>query len=438
MAQAGNGVVAKASPPSPSEIGASGLQIAGGRVQDEFHKDLKGNRAVKTYREMRDNDPVIGALLFAIEMTLREVTWRTEPAEGTPNDAEAERWAEFVQSALDDMSTTWDQSISAILSFLPFGWSFLEIVYKIRGGDSGDSATSSRFDDGLVGWRKLPLRAQESLVRWVFDESGGVQSFIQATGEGPVVEIPMERGLLFRTSAARSNPEGRSILRNAYRPWFFKKRIEEIEGVGIERDLAGLPFAGVPPDYLSASATSAQKATLDVVKTIVRDIKRDEQEGIIFPREVDPETGQDLWELKLLTTGGRRQFDTDSIIARYDQRIAMTVLGDFILLGHESVGSKSLGVSKVELFLVAIDSWLGEIGSVMNAYAIPRLIAMNGVDPRYAPTLVHDEVKQVDIAAIADFVQKATASGALMDPNLDEWLREQIGAPPAAVEPTQV
>ena len=53
------------------------------------------------------------------------------------------------------------------------------------------------------------------------------------------VVIPMEKCLLFRTQTHKNNPEGRSILRNAYRSWYFKKRIEEIEGVGIERDLAG-------------------------------------------------------------------------------------------------------------------------------------------------------------------------------------------------------
>lgn len=33
------------------------------------------------------------------------------------------------------------------------------------------------------------------------------------------------------------DPEGKSILRNAYRSWYFKKRIQEIEGIGIEATL---------------------------------------------------------------------------------------------------------------------------------------------------------------------------------------------------------
>jgi hypothetical protein len=65
------------------------------------------------------------------------------------------------------------------------------------------------------------------------------------------VFIPIEKMLLFRTTVQRNNPEGRSMLRTAYRPWRNKKRIEEIEGVGIERDLAGLPMARIPGKFFS-------------------------------------------------------------------------------------------------------------------------------------------------------------------------------------------
>jgi hypothetical protein len=60
----------------------------------------------------------------------------------------------------------------------------------------------------------------------------------------------------------RNNPEGRSMLRTAYRSWRNKKRIEEIEGVGIERDLAGLPIARIPGKFFSKDADADEKAVL--------------------------------------------------------------------------------------------------------------------------------------------------------------------------------
>ena len=45
----------------------------------------------------------------------------------------------------------------------------------------------------------------------------------------------------------------------------------------------------------------------------------------IFIGEADKWNGKPLYDLKLLTTGGSRQFDTDKVIQRYDHRIAMSL-----------------------------------------------------------------------------------------------------------------
>jgi len=250
------------------------------------------------------------------------------------------------------------------------------------------------------------------------------------------VVIPIEKALLFRTTSVKNNPEGRSLLRNAYRPWFFKRRIEEIEAVGIERDLAGLPVAYVPPEYLSSTASTEQQAVLSAVQSIVTNIKRNEQEGIIFPLVYD-DGGHKLFDLALMSSGGSRQFDTDKVISRYDQRIAMSVLSDFILLGHDRVGSFALGASKIDLWSMAVDSIAKSIAEVFNTHAIPRLMRLNGLAPQEIPRLTYGEVSHVDLGEISDFVQKLTAAGALVpDGRLEDYLRSVSGLPPAEEEVT--
>lgn len=425
--------VEKAAP--TGEIGASGLEVLSGRPTDDYeHGRLRGRRAARAFREMLDNDPIVGAILFAIGMVLRGKEWHAVPQD--EDCADCQRWAEFLDTCLDDMSFTWPQTVDAILSFLPYGWSFLEVVYKTRGGDVADPTSASKHDDGLVGWRKLALRAQESLVEWTWDPKGGLQAMVQNVGGVPT-PIPIEKALLFRTTVARGNPEGRSVLRNAFRAYRRKKRIEEIEGVGIERDLAGLPVAHVPPEYLDANATNEQKQALDAVKRIVTNIRRDEQEGVVFPLAYD-ENGHETWKLELLSTGGRRQFDTDAIVARYEQRIAMVVLADLILLGHEKIGSYGLGVSKLELFLRALEAWLDEVAAVMNRFGVVRLMRLNGVGPEHWPTLAHDEVGETDLEAIAAILKEYTSAGGALDEALDAFLREKFGWPAAEPEPTEV
>lgn len=416
------------------EIGTTGLQHVGGFITDEFNAELRGLRGAKVFREMADNDPVIGAMLYAIERLIIQIDWRVEPFKDPTADKpnpKDEEVADFVESCLYDMSESWEATLSSILSFLVYGYAYCEIVYKKREGrDTDDPTRRSNFDDGKIGWRKLSLRAQETTWEWVLDEKGGVKGLRQLDpSNGPLVEIPIEKALLFRTTNARNNPEGKSMLRNAYRSWRFKKTIEEIEAIGMERDLAGMPVALVPPSMLSSTATSAEVAARTAIEKLVRGIKRNENEGILFPLAYDSD-GREMYKLQLLNAGGNRQFDTDKIIARYDQRIAMTVLADFILLGHENVGSFALGASKIDLFTTAIGQIAASIAETINQHALPRLLKLNGMDPARQPELTFGEITHVDLALLADFIQKASAAGALVvDQGMDEYLRLVSGLP---------
>ena len=419
-----------------TELGVSGLQRTGGTITDEFLNSLRGTRGAKTWREMADNDPVVGAMLFAIERLILAIEWRVDPYPGDDQNERDIEVADFVNTCLHDMSQSWESTVSDILSMLVYGYAYCEIVYKKREGPAQtDPRRRSQHSDSRIGWRKIALRAQESTYDWVFDADGGLQGMNQLDPNGGgVIFIPIDRSLLFRTSTQRSNPEGRSLLRNAYRPWRFKKTIEEIEAVGIERDLAGLPVALVPPSLLSSNATGAEVATRAAIETLVRGIKRNENEGVLFPLAYD-ESGREMYKLTLLNAGGQRQFDTDKIVSRYDQRIAMTVLADFILLGHENVGSFALGASKIDLFATAIGQIANSIAQVFNQYAIPRLLKLNGEDTSRLPEMAFGDLTHIDLGVLGGFIQQVAGVGALViDESLDEHLRQIAGLPPRSEE----
>jgi len=415
------------------ELGASGLRQQGGVIREEFLRELVGVRGTRIFREMRDNDPIVGAILFAIDMLIRNVTWRVDPAS---EDTAHQEQAAFVSSCLDDMSSTWEDTISEIMSMLPFGFSYHEVVYKKRNGDNEDASQRSAHNDGRIGWRKLAPRAQETRTRWDLDENGGIQGMYQRNpNTGQEILLPIQRCLQFRANTAKNNPEGRSVLRSAYRPWYFKKQIEEIEGIGIERDLAGLPVAYVPAKIMSPSASTSDKAVFEAIKDIVRNIRRDEQEGIVFPGDTN-ESGKKLYELKLLSTGGSRQFNTSEIVNRYDQRIAMTVLADFIMLGHEAVGSFALSSSKTDLFATALGAWLKSIKAVFNRHAIPRLFRINGIQTDQMPELNHGDIESVDLKELSEYIKNLSGAGMELFPDdqLEGILRAAANLPDKIVE----
>lgn len=420
-------------PTAGSEVGGSGLLVAaGGYIQEEFHPNLAGRKALETWRTMKDNDALVGAILFAIDMLCRQVEWRVDVKEAK------EESQIFLEECMEDMSHSWGDMISEILSMLPFGFAFHEIVYKKRDGtqSEGGKKPSSRFKDGKIGWRKVPLRAQETLDHWDFDESGGIRAFVQKAPPSYVdVPIPMVKGLLFRTTSYKNNPEGRSVLRSAYASWFFKKRIQTIEGTGIERDLAGFPVFWLPSEYLADDATSEQVNVRNAFAKTGENIKRDKQEYMLMPLAYD-ENNNKAFDFTLTSAGGSRQFDTSAIIQRYNQEIAMSVLADFILLGHEKVGSFALSDSKTDIFAVALGTILDSIQDVFNRYAVPRLFALNGMDMENLPEIVHGDIEKPDLTALGAYLTALGGAGVPLfpDEDLEAYLRQAANLPEKSEE----
>jgi len=405
------------------EAGSTGLRRSNGYVYEEFLPQLQGYRAIQTYREMRDNDPVVGAILYAIDKLVRQVSWRVQPASSAQED---ERAAKFVESCLQDMSTSWEDLVSEILSMLTYGFSYHEIVYKKRiGPDTESSETRSKYTDGLIGWRKIPIRAQDTRQYWEFDDAGGITAMVQSSPPDFTLKtIPIGKALLFRTTSDKNNPEGRSILRNAYRPWYFKRRIEEIAAIGVERDLAGFPVMYVDPDIMRTDAPAVQQAIYEDYKSAIRNIRRDQQEGMILPAIYDDKNNL-MYRMELISAGGNRTFDTNTIITRYDQRIATSVLADFILLGQAANGSYALSSDKTNLFSISLRCWLESIRSVFNEHAIPRLFKVNGFQLKKLPTLEYGDIESPPLGELGNYIQVLAGSGVPLFPDdaLENHLR---------------
>lgn len=410
-------------PSMMKEYGSIGQRRYAGVFSEEFLKELQGKRGIEVYREMSENDDVCGAILYAVETLIRQSKWSVQPGGDSAKDKEC---AEFVESCMNDMQDTWTDTISEVLSFLAFGWSFHEIVYKRRRGSSRDPRLNSKYTDGLIGWQKLPIRAQETLFQWEYDENDNLVGMTQLPPPNfCMATIPIEKALHFRTKSRKNNPEGRSILRSAYRAWYFKRRIQEIEGMGVERDLAGLPVLMAPetmdiwnqddPEMVDALARAER---------IVRNVRRDATEGLVLPAN---------WEFKLLSAGGARSFDTNKIIERYDTRIAMTTLSDFILIGHQQVGSFALSSDKTRLFSMALGAYLDIICEVFNNQGIPRLIGINA--EHFAgitdyPKLTHGDVEAPDLKDLSAYIKELTGCGALTpDEDLEDYLRKTASLP---------
>jgi hypothetical protein len=394
-----------------SEMGIPGIRHWQGRMAEEFIPQLDGDQGKRTMREMATNDATVGSILFAIEMLIRQASWDVQAG---GDEIEQER-ADFLRSCMHDLDTPWTDFISEAQAALVDGFSLHEIVYKRRKGLK-DGALSSDHDDGLIGWAKLAPRSADTIQRWLVDDQLWVYGVVQwAPPDYRWTVIPYDKLLHLRIFGKRSNPEGQSILRRAWRSWLFKKSVEEFEAIGIERDLCGIPMAEIPMELMDQNADASAKHLYNEIKKIVRNIKTDSQGGIVFPMVYD-DAGHKLFQLSLISAPGQRTIDTTTVINRYDQRIAMTALADFVLLGHEKVGSFALSSSKTDVFATALGAVMDAIAEAINRQAVPRLMRLNGFEPPY-PRITHGDIESADLASLGSYVQALSSSGMQIFPN---------------------
>lgn len=392
-------------------LGVSGDNTHNGQIRsDEFLTELRGKKAIRKYREMRDNDSTIGAVMYATEQVLRDVDLKVAPANDSP---EAKREADFVKSVLDDMDHTLDDHVAEALSCLSYGFAWFEVVYKRRVGPTErNDKKRSKYTDGRMGVRKIAMRAPWTVSRFDVDQKTGDVLGVYQEGSYSGSNkhyIPARKSLYYRTTSLNGDPSGRSILRNAYTSYEYLNNLQAIEAIAVERELAGIPVARIPSEYLSADATPSQAAFRQNLEQILRDVKFNEQGYIITPSDTYPDkdgspTNIKLVDVELMSSSGNRNIDIDPIVRRYQHDIARSVLSEFLMLGSQG-GSYALSKSKTDLFLRALESYVQQIVDVLNKQLVERLWELNGLDYSLMPTIKAGDVAPHDLREIAGFLR---------------------------------
>ena len=114
----------------------------------------------------------------------------------------------------------------------------------------------------------------------------------------------------------------------------------------------------------------------------------------------------------------------------------MSLLADFVLLGHTATGTQALSVSKIQLFLDSLEAWLSGIAEVFNSHALPRLMRINGFDVSKTPSINFQAPDNVDLNALGTFINQLAGAGAPLfpDENLENFLMETAGLPKRMAE----
>jgi hypothetical protein len=397
-------------------LGVAGDNTHNGQIRaDEFLPELRGSKAIRKYREMRDNDATIGAVMYSVEQILRDVELTVKPVDDTPA---AKVEADFVASVLDDMDHTLDDHVAEALSYLSYGFGWFEVIYKRRVGPTERSDKKhSKYTDGRLGVKKIASRAPWTINKFdVNQKTGEVLGIEQSVGlMNGRNYIPLNKSIYYRTTSLNGDPSGRSILRNAYTSYEYLNNLQSIEAIAVERELAGIPVARIPAEYLSGDASVAQAGFVHDLQQILRDVKFNEQGYIVLPSDTYPDkdgapSSTRLVDIELMASNGKRNIDINPIVSRYQHDIARSVLSEFLLLGT-SGGSYALSKSKTDLFLRALESYIQAIVDVLNKQLVERLWQLNGLNYSLMPTIVAGDVAPHDLREVSSFLRNLNGAG---------------------------
>jgi len=384
------------------ELGATGTNIFGGFITEEYNSDLQGTeRRMDVYNKMRNGDGMVQALLFALELPLRSAKWFVTP----PDDASAQekQATEFIKEALfERMSISFDDFLRHALLMNTFGFIPFEKVYK--------------FEDGKIWWKKLAPRLPKTIIRWFRDEGGGllgIEQQVLTDDRGFLtVEIPVEKLVLFTNRQEGSNFEGVSMLRAAYKHWFMKDVLYKIAAIGAERNAIGTPVGKLP----ESGVVQEDKTKLE---DIVKNFRINEEFGVVLP------AGFDL----TILDGKFNAEQIMKLVQHHDSLMAKSVLAQFLQLGQESRGGAfALSADQSDFFIMCLQAQANYIADTMNRHAIKQLVDFNFTVDRYPKLDVRlgELDKQATIESITKLVEKQVI---LPDDGIEEFVRKLINLP---------
>lgn len=415
----------KIPPLALGETGYTGLAVLGGQILEECQHELIWPECIDTYKKMA-KDGAIAPALELVEMMISRVPWHVTIPEGYEEELAGK--AEFLRQNMRDMEHSWGDFIKQAASFHRYGFSVVEKVYRYRRKDKG-----SKYNDGLIGIKKLPIRSQDSITDWVFKNSGrelaglhqevyvptntltgpdGYSLYVRDSYTNKVKYIPRKKFLLFRNNPLKDSPIGISCLNGAWQAWKYKQSYQEAEALATAHDSSGFKILYLPPQYMAEDATPENKAVYETYKNMLRSASRGELTSFILPLIMDGE-GNEMFKFDIKSVSGQKAYDINEIIGRYTSEILTSLFADFLTLGNKGGGSYSLAESKVSVVEMAIQAKLNELQDQINHDLVKQLFELNGWDTDIMPEIRYGEITKPTLDEVSKWIQRVSGTGNL-------------------------
>lgn len=394
---------AKDSSPSISELGSVSPSPFTAWLRREYNPELRDNQGYRKFDEMRRSDSTVRSTLRAMKTPILNARWFIQPASPSPQD---KKIADFVLWNLTEgMSISWGQIVWESLLMLDYGYYMFEKVFTNTHPDMPNK----------ICWQKFAPRHPMDVVEWKWDSNGGPESvdiYNPQVAQGGVsnqtVNIPIKKLAVVTFDKEAGDMTGISLLRSAYKPWYYKTQLEKIDAIQKERHGIGVPLITLPVGYNDNDKTIAE--------AIGRNLRTNERAHVIMPPG---------WTIEFAKLEGQL---TDALksIEFHSTEIAKNILATFI---ENRAGSPD---ASQDLFLKSCRYVAAVIEEVFNIYCIPQLIRFNYANVHRFPKLRARRIGEViDQRTFSFAVRNMVGAGVIRpDDPLEELVRDEMDLPP--------
>ncbi|MGX6605649.1 phage portal protein family protein [Micromonosporaceae bacterium Da 78-11] len=373
----------------------------------EHIPDLLFPTSVPVYARMR-RDPQITAILSSWMLQLRRAQWQIDPAGCNPkvaariaDDLGLHVVGDDTPGAARTRGVSWNEHLRSALGMLPFGFAGFEMLADIRSGQAR-----------LAGLYERPQWTISHLH--VDGSTGDLKGITQdAAWKNESPQIPAERLVWYANEREGANWAGSSLLRSCYSSWFLKEEMKRVHGISNRRWGAGVAVMKANPG--SAPSTPQMMQAMELTAAM----RAGETAGAAVPPD---------FTLDIMGLSGSVP-DTLGFIKWLDQQMSRSALMGMLDLGETPNGSRALGETFVDAFLLALEAAAEHIADVATRQIAARLVDWNEGADEAVPRVVVSGVGSRR-ETTAESLQLLLSSGALAaDPGLEAWVRREYRLP---------
>ena len=264
---------------------------------------------------------------------------------------------------------------------------------------------------------KLALRPQSTIQKFNYDKNGGPESVTHqlvdptgGSGGNDTIDIPIDKLLVFTNKKRGGDLTGKSVLRTAYKHWYYKEGLYKIDAIQKERHGIGIPHVILPPG-MEKDSTEVARA-----EQMAANLRTNE-----FARIVTP-TGWEVTFAELNTL----PIDVLASAAHHDLLIARNVLAQFVV---DSTARATSGTG-MDLLMKSLRHEADKILEIFNNHLIPQMVSWNFPTTNYPKLKVRSIGETRDLQAWSSAIANLTGGKALTPTvEFERWIRNQIDAP---------